>query len=440
MRIYHLISLFIIFFSTACSKYTIDNESGGGIDISIQFQKNTGGETLETEYPVRIFCTDVSGKSLKDLMFNQGDEMTFSLAKGEYGINAFVGWDEDNYILKDGPDSKQVVTMKNSLMSDKALRAAHTSLEIDKQTDINMIPAYVVASAEVELSNIPAGVKSVRIDLSPVCSGYYTCGGYSAETQNGVIECYEKSGKWVSDKKYFFPVENRKTTISVSIDKGGETDNYSYTLIDGIKAGQPYKFTGGYSDGLDMDGDFQISGWNMDKEIVLDFEDETSVGDGEDEEDIPSYDIETFIVEAIPSADVIWGPFYVWKVEEQSVNEALVTIISPDQWFQTFEKGEALELLSNYEIDEMTGWRTFTKEEVEEFHEELSGELDGLNSYLEENGHNIFYTGNRYLCENGDYAFNIFGSPNIRAAGTTVKYYLRPLKTIRLKVHPLGSK
>lgn len=415
----------------SCSKYTIDEGSGSGMDVHIKFQKNASGDAFEMEYPVRVFCTDIAGASIKDVTFRQGDEITFPLAKGEYGINVFVGWDENNYTLKDKPDGKQMVTMKNSSMAEKALRTAHTSLEIDKQTDINMIPAYVVASAEVELSNIPADVKSVRIDISPVSSGYNTCGGYSEDTQSGVIVCYEKSGKWVSDKRYFFPVENRKTTISVSIDKGDETDNYSYTFIDGMKAGQPYKFTGGYSDGLNMDGDFQISGWNMEKEIVLDFEDETLVG--EDEGDIPSYDIETFIVESIPSADVIWGPFYVWKVEEQSANEALVTIISPDQWFQKFEEGEAIKILNAYEIDGMTGWRTFTKAEAEEFYKDFSTDLNGLNSYLEENGHNIFYTENRYLCENGEYAFNIFGSTNIRKAGTTVKYYLRPIKTIRLK-------
>ncbi len=415
----------------SCSKYTIDEGSGSGMDVHIKFQESASGDTFEMEFPVRVFCTDIAGANIKDVTFRQGDEITFPLAKGEYGINVFVGLDENNYTLKDKPDGKQMVTMKNSSMAEKALRAAHTSLEIDRQTDINMIPAYVVASAEVELSNIPADVKSVRIDISPVSSGYNTCGGYSKDTQSGVIVCYEKSGKWVSDKRYFFPVENRKTTISVSIDKGDETDNYSYTFIDGMKAGQPYKFTGGYSDGLNMDGDFQISGWNMEKEIVLDFEDETLVG--EDEGDIPSYDIETFIVEAIPSADVIWGPFYVWKVEEQSANEALVTIISPDQWFQKFEEGEAIKILNAYEIDGMTGWRTFTKAEAEEFYKDFSTDLNGLNSYLEENGHNIFYTENRYLCENGEYAFNIFGSTNIRKAGTTVKYYLRPIKTIRLK-------
>ena len=398
------IHLMLLLFS--CSKYTIDDGSGNGMDVHIKFQKNAVGDAF--------------------------DKITFPLAKGEYGINVFVGLDENNYTLKDKPDGKQMVTMKNSSMAEKALRAAHTSLEIDKQTDINMIPAYVVASAEVELSNIPAGVRSVRIDISPVGSGYNTCGGYSEETQSGVMECYEKSGKWVSDKRYFFPVENRKATISVSIDKGDGTDNYSYTLIDGMKAGQPYRFTGGYSDGLNMDGDFQISGWNMDKEIVLDFEDETLVG--EDEGGI-SYDIETFIVEAIPSADVIWGPFYVWKVEEQSANEALVTIISPDQWFQTFEEGEALEILSNYEIDGMTGWRTFTKAEAEEFYKEFSGELEDLNAYLEKNGHSTFYVENerRYLCENCEYTFRLEDMLRFSKAGYKTKYYLRPIKTIRLK-------
>lgn len=337
------------------------------------------------------------------------------------------------------------MAMKSNSMSDKALRAAHTTLQIDKQTDVNMVPAYVVASAEVEFTNIPSGVKSVSVSVSPVYSGYNISGGYAEDTQSGMIQCYEKDGKWISDQKFFFPVEMRKTTVSVSIDRGDKVDNYSYTMINGLRPGQPYKFTGGYEgdggesgNGLNMDGEFQISGWNMEEEIVLDLEDETPVGGGEDggdgDVDIPDYEIETFLVDAIPSADVIWGPFYVWKSEKQSPDEAIVTIISPDQWFKTFEEGEAFDILNAYGIDDMTGWRTFTKTEAEEFHKDFSIDLNGLNSYLEENGHNIFYTKNRYLCENGEYAFNIFGSTNIRSAGTTVKYYLRPIKTIKLKL------
>ena len=445
MKAFSLIYILLTLLLTSCSKYTIEDGSGSGMDVNIKFQKNAAGEAFDMEYPVRVFCTDAAGKNIIDKTFRQGDEMKLSLAEGEYGISAFVGMDEGCYMLKNGIEGKQMVTMKSNSMSDKPLRAAHTTLQIDKQTDVNMVPAYVVASAEVEFTNIPSGVKSVSVSVSPVYSRYNISGGYSDETQSGMIQCYEKDGKWISDQKFFFPVEKRKTTVSVSIDRGDKVDNYSYTMINGLQPGQPYKFTGGYEgdggdsgNGLNMDGEFQISGWNMEEEIVLDLEDETPVEGGEDggngDVDIPDYEIETFLVDAIPSADVIWGPFYVWKAEEKSENEAIVTIISPDQWFKTFEEGEAFDILNAYGIDDMTGWRTFTKTEAEEFHKDFSTDLNGLNSYLEENGHNIFYTENRYLCENGEYAFNIFGSTNIRPAGTTVKYYLRPIKTIKLKL------
>lgn len=445
MKASYLIYILLMLLLSSCSKYTIEDGSGSGMDVIIKFQKNAAGEAFDMEYPVRVFCTDAAGKNIIDKTFRQGDEMKLSLVKGEYGISAFVGMDEECYVLKKDIDGKQIVAMKDSSMSDKPLRAAHTTLQIDKQTDVNMVPAYVVASAEVEFTNIPSGVKSVSVSVSPVYSGYNISGGYTDETQSGMINCYEKDGKWISDQKFFFPVEKRKTTVSVSIDRGDKVDNYSYTMINGLRPGQPYKFTGGYEgdggdsgNGLNMDGEFQISGWNMEEEIVLDLEDETPVEGGEDggdgDVDIPDYEIETFLVDAIPSADVIWGPFYVWKSEKQSADEAIVTIISPDQWFQKFEGSDALNILNSHDIDGMTGWRTFTKAEAEEFHKAFSTDLSELNSYLEENGHNIFYTENRYLCENGEYAFNIFGSTNIRPAGTTVKYYLRPIKTIKLKL------
>lgn len=445
MKASYLIYILLMLLLSSCSKYTIEDGSGSGMDVIIKFQKNAAGEAFDMEYPVRVFCTDAAGENIIDKTFRQGDEMKLSLAEGEYGISAFVGMDEGCYMLKNDIDGKLMVTMKGNSMSDKPLRAAHTTLQIDKQTDVNIVPAYVVASAEVEFTNIPSGVKSVSVSVSPVYSGYNISGGYADETQSGMIQCYEKDGKWISDQKYFFPVEKRKTTVSVSIDRGDKVDNYSYTMINGLQPGQPYKFTGGYEgdggdsgNGLNMDGEFQISGWNMEEEIVLDLEDETPVEGGEDggdgDVDIPDYEIETFLVDAIPSADVIWGPFYVWKSEKQSADEAIVTIISPDQWFQKFEGSDALNILNSHDIDGMTGWRTFTKAEAEEFHKAFSTDLSELNSYLEENGHNIFYTENRYLCENGEYAFNIFGSTNIRPAGTTVKYYLRPIKTIKLKL------
>ena len=159
MKAFSLIYILLTLLLTSCSKYTIDDGSGSGMDVNIKFQKNAAGEAFDMEYPVRVFCTDAAGKNIIDKTFRQGDEMKLSLAEGEYGISAFVGMDEGCYMLKNGIDGKQMVTMKSNSMSDKPLRAAHTTLQIDKQTDVNIVPAYVVASAEVEFTNIPSGVK-----------------------------------------------------------------------------------------------------------------------------------------------------------------------------------------------------------------------------------------------------------------------------------------
>ena len=80
--------------------------------------------------------------------------------------------------------------------------------------------------------------------------------------------------------------------------------------------------------------------------------------------------------------------------------------------------------------------RTFTREEDEEFYKEFSAELDELNNLLERNGHNIFYTDDsrRYLCEDGDYTFGLYGKLNFYKAGKTVKYYLRPVKKVSLRI------
>ena len=73
--------------------------------------------------------------------------------------------------------------------------------------------------------------------------------------------------------------------------------------------------------------------------------------------------------------------------------------------------------------------------EAEEFYKEFSGELEDLNAYLEKNGHSTFYVENerRYLCENCEYTFRLEDMLRFSKAGYKTKYYLRPIKTIRLK-------
>lgn len=454
MKLYTFI-LFIIFIFTSCSRYTIDEDSTtdspDNINVYINFQKNAAGEILDFEYPVWVYFVNKKNSSVTEFNYEEGEGIVASLPEGEYSINAFLDIDSENFVKANDISGRPMITVNGNGVSDSPLMAAHSSLILEKQTELSLTPAYIVASVNFEFENIPSDVKKVWVEIFPVSYDYLIEGEISDRIQTASVDCYANNGKWISGQKYIFPIEGAKTVVTVSLDYGGDVKKYSYTFVDGLKAGYPYKFTGGYDENLSMDGDFQISAWAMEEEIVIDFDNEKPVDDDNgsndeqtgDDDDSDSGSSEApddiYYVDTMPSANKIWGPFFLWKLVETGLGEAQATIISPDQWYQIYKDGEAMEILKGYEIDGISGWRTFTKDEAQEFFKEFSTELDELNPYLEENGHNIFYTPNgntrnRYLCENGEYAFNMFGSIEMGPAGKTVKYYLRPVKIIGLKV------
>ena len=90
MKASYLIYILLMLLLSSCSKYTIEDGSGSGMDVIIKFQKNAAGEAFDMEYPVRVFCTDAAGKNIIDKTFRQGDEMKLSLAEGEYGIKVTI--------------------------------------------------------------------------------------------------------------------------------------------------------------------------------------------------------------------------------------------------------------------------------------------------------------------------------------------------------------
>lgn len=423
----------ILIFSLSCSKYTLEEGSNNKIDVYLKFYKNSNGVVLDIDYPVVVYCVDEKSLFYSEFHFVENEKIALSLDEGEYSVNSFIGMDDDNYILMNDISGHPLISMKENGVADSPLMSVHTNITLDKKMDINLTPAYIVSSVEFELDNIPDDVRNIHIEITPISSGYEISGGYSARVQNSVIECSKKNEKWVSGQKFLFPSEGQKTTVSINLDYGDVIKKYSYTLSDGFKQGQPYKFTGGYNDdNLDLDGKFQMSGWNEEEKVFIDFDNDTS--SSEDDSESGSSTDKVYYVDKFPLENTIWESFYVWKLIEQNATEATVTLISPDQWFKTFKDGEAIKLLEEYEFDGIKGWNTFSRVEAEAFYTEFSKNLGVLNAFLEENGHNVFYTENRYLCDNGEYAFNMTGSMNIRPAGYTVKYYLRPIISLQLRI------
>lgn len=436
----YIFMLFIISIFSSCSQYTINEDESGETDrinLYMKFQKNAGGEAFDLEYPVVIYSVDKENSAVTEFWYNDGDAVTASLSKGEYSINAFLGMSDACFIKTNDITGKPMIAVNGNGVSDRPLMAAHASINLNKQTEINFIPAYVMSSLEFEFSNIPSEVKNIDVKIYPVSCGYNIEGGFSDRKEMAYIECRHDDEKWTSCQKFIFPVQGEKTSVTVSIDYGDEVKDYLYTFSEGLKLGQPYRFTGGYDDNLNLSGEFQFSGWKEEEEIFMDFDgesdDDITVDEGDESGDNASGENGDLVyVESMPTVNTVWRDFYLWKLEDTGAGEALATIISPDQWFQIYAEGEAKEILNGYEIDGISGWRTFTREEAEEFYKEFSAELDELNNLLEKNGHNIFYTDDsrRYLCEDGDYTFGLYGKLNFYKAGKTVKYYLRPVKKV----------
>lgn len=433
----------IIFAISGCSKYSIDDENKQPEDINVKIEfiipDDIDIERTGIMHPIRVFYTNNKSLETKYNDFFENEELILKLDTGNYSINIITGFNEKFCNVKNNILGEKIIEMKNNCVTDKPMMSAHTVTSINKSTVIKVTPKFIVASAEVELNNIPKEAESINIFISPVNKSYHVEGEKTTDSGTVCIECYKKENKWIADQKYLFPSENTSAKIVIDIDMGNETISYNFNLKDKLETGQPYKFIGTYYENLDLEDDMEFEGWDTDKDIQLDLteesEDTDDTNNPNDQEYIYNTDDETCSCKEIPAEGVMWGPFYVWKSVEISSKEAQLTVIAPDQWFQTFGEGEAASILSNYQIDEINNWRTFDKTEAVEFYKYYVEGKNALNmnELLSQYGCDVFYSTARYLCENGDYAFNIHKSPNIGEAGLKTKYYLRPIKTITFK-------
>ena len=170
-----------------------------------------------------------------------------------------------------------------------------------------------------------------------------------------------------------------------------------------------------------------------DWESTLPGADNTKPDDGYNEEDnVPGeVDGDVIVSEVLPESETIWGPFFVWKVEPVTANEVEAVLISPRQWL--LKKAEAIQICETYEVDGITGWRTFTTEEAKEFRDQYDDTILTLSDMLSEYGLDRFNKYDyRYLCNDCNSTF-CFYNTDVRQSGETVDYALRLVKKVRIE-------
>lgn len=451
------LSLFIILSITfaACSNQDIENEKDNQTDnIPVNINVRSSETNTDDEFfPISVFIFNEEGVFIaKQEVDKEEKSFTTKLKEGNYSISAFSGLDNTEFSYPESPVFDDIIEIKNLYSEDQALMSGHKDIELSQSCDLTIPIKYCVSAISFSFSEVPSDVTEVSLSISPISNGYTFSGRYSGETSKIQIDCTQSDGLWKAGPIYAFPSESNTITLSISVRRESDSETYNYTYSNSLEPAVPYNFKGRYNDGLTVNGSFEIEGWNpgidIDYDLVPDSPTEGEDNEGGNNEegnqdngettDNDETNITTIYSDNLPEENSIWKSFYVWTTKEISPTEIEALIISPKQWPKILA-ADAKATLDWYEEDGISDWRTFTEEETRAFYKAFSGssdELGALNKLLSDNGHNYFYCyeGERYLCKNAEYSFCLNGALRITQVGEEATYYLRPVKTIRIKL------
>lgn len=151
---------------------------------------------------------------------------------------------------------------------------------------------------------------------------------------------------------------------------------------------------------------------------------------------------DTIIIDGkLPEDCSLWNNHIVAFTETLSDNKIAIHLLARNEFTNVYSAladnhgQDATRLAASYSEEDITGWHIPTEDEGDELNFIYADEaLTQLNSLLENytkitiNKSGSGYT--RYLCEDATRTFTFSQSGGIRNAGATVKYNLRPMKTI----------
>lgn len=439
-----LFSVFLILLSATCSSYMPDeDEETSATETSechLQLAVRSTDE-VKINYPLSVFLFDDTGELVLQTEVPDAETpFTHSLNKGEYILSAFSGLSEDDFTLPLEPLSTSYLSIKDPMSSRLPLMSGQSRIQLKQPTEVTLTLSYVVSALRFSFTGIPADATEVSLQVSPVSTGYSFDGNYKEETGACSVNCTKEEGTWTAGPVYVLPSVRSKAHLSITVTRPGKNETYSYTYAESLSPGQPYNFSGSYSEGVSLEGNFEIEGWKPAVDIEFDFStggssDTEQPEEPEEGEDSPSLpDDETLYASSLPEANSIWEDYYVWKTEPAGNNAVNAILIAPDQWYELAVDG--MERLETYEINGLTGWRVFTEAEARELIQFLQGAtIENLNELLSQAGMDqILYTKEeRYLCAEGAKSFCL-KTKTCTNIGTKTNYYLRPVKTICIKL------
>lgn len=444
-----------ILFLWGCGTYQVDDdtetvESSGPYVMDVAL---SNASLFTSLYPLQLYLFDSKGATVwNEEVQAQTEWPVLSQPTGDYVLAAISGLSSEDYLPPMSLNAKQLLTFSQGNCADTPLVIGKNVVKLKNDVKISMNLSYAVAALYLSFGGVPDDAIAVEARISPVSSGITLEGNWNNDGQFASMPCQKVRGIWKAGPVYVFPSESSQTHLSLNVKTASGETVYGYFFSYPLEAGKPYRFVSTGDGEVSLEGNGQIEGWTPEVSEEFPFENMTPEEDwdnpqpdvpdgdenpeGEEEENGGTSDEngdngDVMVAEVLPESGSIWGPFFVWKVESVSSNEVEATLVSPRQWL--LKKAEAVSVCTAYEVDGISGWRTLTTEEAEEFREQYASTLEELNEILQENGIDSFDKYDcRYLCNNLNSTFCFYNN-KILNSGETVDYALRLVKKVRVE-------
>ena len=413
----------------SCQQIPVDDVELSTEDVkSLKVDVRSAGEA-EIVYPLYLYAFNGKGDLVaSQILKTAEEEMSLSLAKGDYQVVALAGTSED-YQLPENPTLDAVITLVGSSGADKPLMMGRANVEITNasQSTVRLTLSYVVAALNVKLKDVPSNVVAVQVSVSPLHSTLSMGGRYGGTSQKVKVECRKASeGIWSAETTYVFPGNGTETDFSIyfKTDDGKEV-TYGHSFKGIPQANHLFNVTGTYAGGVIVGGNFDVTDWEGVIDVEFEFGSDT-VPDDEDEEDIN--------LTGVPKVGTIWNGTIVADIGEADNSGVDLLLMSLNEWEGL--ASQISDVVSGYSVNGISDWRLPTYEEVQVLKARFSGDnLSELNGLIADYDENLWGLDGdeRYLClKNGlYYSFKFASGTSVTKAGEKKSYYVRLVKTYR---------
>lgn len=398
--------------------------------LPLKVSTRSSGDS-QINYPAYIYAFAEDGSCCASQKMKDNAQIEMKLSAAKYTIVAIAGLGEE-YIIPDNPCLDDVIVMKESNRSSRALMMGTSTVTVanKKNTSVSVTLYYAVSLVNVTLKDIPSNVKQVKLQISPLYSSLSFTREYSGKDKSTEIACEpETGGIWNAKPFYIFPGNSSQTVFSITLEDDSQTKTFGYTFKGKPEANVPLNIGGSYSGDINVGGNLISGEWKDPVDVKFTFGGSDDGKDDGGEEPPISPDIS-----GLPEVGGIWNGGIVAGIENTNSDGADILLMSLKEW-----SGLAADVRNVIKDEEIDGWHIPTEEEARIVHDAFSGSsLDELNETIEnlKNGDPLLDIEKRYIYDNGGsiFAFGFKKASPFKEAGSTVKYKIRLVKNVRYEV------